>query len=461
MSEPALTFIDVETTGTRATRDRITEIAALKVLDGQVVDRWVTLINPGVGIPPFISQLTGIHDDMVSDAPRFETVAEALKTWLGDSWLVAHNARFDASFLRNAFKRAGLDYRPNVLCTLRISRRLEPQEHQHNLKALLARFDITVARAHRAEDDAEALWQLWQSWQRRFPTERWQEATELEKRHRSLPAHLDSEVLAGLPAAPGVYLFYGHNRLPLYVGKSVNLKSRVKGHFQRDHQDDKAMRMLQQIQHIEWEETAGDLGAQLREAQLIKEMMPIMNRQLRRQGGLKTWFWADGERSPTLAGSAVLISTAPGQRFGLFRHAREAKQALKSVIEEHRLCPQVIGLEKGRGRCFARQLGKCAGACCGEETLQEHTARAQQALSRLEVSTWPWPGRIVIREKSARPRRSAFHVVDRWCYLGSAKTLVAAKKLGCQAVQFDVDTYRILNRFLQDPAAHGLSVTPL
>ncbi|WP_447955627.1 exonuclease domain-containing protein [Vreelandella sp. EE7] len=461
MSEPALTFIDVETTGTRATRDRITEIAALKVADGQVVDRWVSLINPGTGIPAFISQLTGIHDAMVADAPRFETVAEALREWLGDSCLVAHNARFDYSFLRNAFKRAGLDYRPDIMCTLRISRRLEPEERHHNLKALLARFDIQVSRAHRAEDDAEALWKLWQTWQQRFEVDHWQAATGLEKQHKNLPAHLDSEVLAGLPASPGVYLFYGHNRLPLYVGKSINLKNRVKGHFQRDHQDDKAMRMLQQIQHVEWEETAGDLGAQLREAQLIKELMPIMNRQLRRQGALKTWFWPEGEHAPVLAGSAVLINAQPGQRFGLFRNAREAKEALRGVVEEQKLCPQVLGLEKGKGRCFGHQLGKCAGACCEKETLEAHTRRAQHALERFKVSAWPWPDKIVIAEKNAQTKRCAYHAVDHWCYLGSAETPAKAKRLGHQAVQFDVDTYRILNRFLRSPEEHGLAVTPL
>ncbi|WNL43803.1 exonuclease domain-containing protein [Halomonas sp. PAMB 3264] len=461
MSEPALTFIDVETTGTRATRDRITEIAALKVVEGEIVDRWVSLIDPGTSIPPFISKLTGIHDDMVADAPRFETIAEAFKTWLGESCLVAHNARFDASFLRNAFKRAGLDYRPRLMCTLRISRRLEPEQRQHNLKSLLARFDIQTSRAHRAEDDAEALWRLWQAWQQRFPAEQWQAATGQEREHRNLPAHLDSALVSELPPRPGVYLFYGHNRLPLYVGKSINLKNRVKGHFQRDHQDDKAMRMLQQIQHIEWEETAGDLGAQLREAQLIKELMPIMNRQLRRQGGLKTWFWPDGEHVPTLAGSAVLISSAPGERFGLFRHAREAKQALKTIIEEHKLCPQVLGLEKGKGRCFANQLGKCAGACCEKESLEAHTQRAQAALERLKVSAWPWPNRIVIREKSVHTRKSAYHTVDHWCYLGSAVSLAKARRLDFEAVQFDVDTYRILNRFLRSPEEHGLSITPL
>lgn len=461
MSEAPLIFIDVETTGTRATRDHITEVAALKVVNGTITERWCSLINPGCKIPAHISQLTGITDDMLTHAPAFQQVAAEFRQWLGDGRLVAHNARFDYSFLRNEFKRAGFDFRAELICTLRLSRRLAPQAAQHNLAALLQRYEIAVERHHRAEDDALALWRLWQTWQRHHDHERWQAALGDEQRHRSLPAHLDSAQLDGLPSTPGVYLFYGHNRLPLYVGKSINLRSRVLGHFQRDYQDDKEMRLAQQIQHIEWEETAGDMGAQLREAQLVKQLMPIMNRQLRRQGKLHTWHWPTEQTAPTLINGSALGQPQTGRFYGHFRSAKEAKDTLRSLSETHQLCPQVLGLEKGRGRCFAHQLGKCKGACCGKEELKEHTQRAQEAMEKLQVGTWPWPDRIVIREKGQNTRKTAYHVVDHWWYLGSRSTLSAARKLVGSCPQFDVDTYRILNRFLRNPEQHRLTITPL
>ncbi|WKD30236.1 exonuclease domain-containing protein [Halomonas sp. KG2] len=461
MSNTPLIFIDVETTGTRATRDRITEIAALKVVNDHITDRWVSLINPGTGVPSHISQLTGIYDDMLIDAPSFQAIARSLREWLGEDCLVAHNARFDASFLRNEFKRADITYQPHLLCTLRISRRLMPELPKHNLRALLAHFNIPQVRQHRAEDDATALWQLWETWQQQYDADSWQAALADEQRHRSLPAHLPSEQLTGLPASPGVYLFYGHNRLPLYVGKSVNLRSRVLGHFQRDHQDDKEMRLAQQIQHVEWEETAGDLSAQLREAQLVKELMPIMNRQLRRQGHLKTWYWPTDQPCPTLVSGKAISQPQPGKLFGLFRSAKEAKDALRNIAETHQLCPQVLGIDKGTGRCFANQLGKCRGACCGQEPLENHTQRAQEALASFQVKTWPWPGRIIIREKSRKNGPTSHHVVDHWCYLGSATTRQRALGLKGVAAKFDVDTYRILNRFLREPERHNLTVSPL
>ncbi|TVP51457.1 MAG: DNA polymerase III subunit epsilon [Halomonas sp.] len=461
MNETTLIFVDVETTGTRATRDRITEIAALKVINGELVDRWSSLIYPECKVPAQISQLTGIRDDMLSDAPRFVHIAQSLREWLGDGHLVAHNARFDYSFLRNEFKRAGQDYRTQLVCTLRMSRRLAPHERQHNLKALLSRYGITPIRHHRAGDDVDALWSLWQAWQTEHSAEEWRALLDEERRHRTLPAHLDSAQVDALPSTPGVYLLYGHNRLPLYVGKSINLRSRVLGHFQRDHQDDKEMRLAQQVQHIEWEETAGDLGAQLREAQLVKTLMPIMNRQLRKQGKLTTWHWPDGASCPELLGGSALSQPQDGRLFGLFRNPREAKSALRSIAEEQQLCPRVLGLEKGKGRCFANQLGKCRGACDGQESMAEHTQRAQTALQQLQVNVWPWPGSIAIEEQPMGNTKPIWHVVRQWCYLGSAENLTQAKQLIDTPSTFDVDSYRILNRFLRHPEQHGLTVTAL
>lgn len=461
MSETALIFVDIETTGTRATRDRITEIAALKIINGQLVDRWSRLIYPQCKVPAQITQLTGIRDDMLSDAPCFAQIAESLQEWLGDGHLVAHNARFDYSFLRNEFKRAGHDYRASLICTLRLSRRIAPHERQHNLIALLNRYGIAPIRHHRAGDDVDALWSLWQAWQVEHSSEAWQSLLSDERRHRTLPVHLDSAQLEGLPSCPGVYLFYGHNRLPLYVGKSINLRSRVLGHFQRDHQDDKEMRLAQQVQHIEWEETAGDLGAQLREAQLVKTLMPIMNRQLRKQGKLTTWHWPKDASCPELLSGSALSQPQHDKLYGLFRNAREAKSALRSIAEEQQLCPRVLGLENGKGRCFANQLGKCRGACNGQESITAHTQRAQAALQQLQVNAWPWPGSIAIEERPTGNAAPAWHLVRQWCYLGSAASFDKAQMLADTPANFDMDSYRILNRFLRYPAQHGLTITPL
>ncbi|MAX31680.1 MAG: DNA polymerase III subunit epsilon [Halomonadaceae bacterium] len=445
-------FLDLETTGTRTTRDRITEIAALKVEDGKVVERFVQLVNPGQAIPAQIQRLTGISDAMVADAPSFADLADALRDFLGDAELVAHNMRFDYGFLRNEFARVDIAFRASTLCTLKLSRRLAPEHPKHNLDALIERHGLTGHQRHRAEGDAEALLALWLRWQERVDSDYLAALIADQRRMPSLPSQLDPGLLQEIPERPGVYLFYGHNRLPLYIGKSVNLRARVLSHFHDDLSQDRKMRLTQQIQDLEWHETSGDLGAQLLEARLIKTQLPIMNRRLRRQGKLLGWQWPQGEQAPKLVSAEDITSRPQTPLYGLFRAAKEARQALKQIAEHHGLCPRLMGLDKGRGRCFSSQLGRCRGACHGAESKDDHDARAREALERLRVQHWPWPGRVAIGEGTKIHAEGAltWHLVDHWCYLGSVETLDDASlaTLNDQPVAFDIDTYKILSRAL-------------
>jgi DNA polymerase-3 subunit epsilon len=452
MSLAPLVFLDLETTGTRTTRDRITEIAALRVEKGRIVDRWVQLIQPGVRIPAQIVSLTGIDDAMVAEAPSFAAIATPFQAWLGDACLVAHNARFDYGFLRNEFQRAGIDFRARVICTLRLSRRLNPEQPHHNLDALLVRHGLSHHDRHRAEGDARTLLTLWQHWETHYPAARLEAEVTRQLSQPSLPAHLDPGLIQSIPGRPGVYLFYGENDLPLYVGKSVNLRARVMSHFQSDYRHDREMRLVRQIKRIDWRETVGDLGAQLLEARLVKELLPTMNRQLRRRGELVGWHWPDGDPAPTLVNGGAMTGSQAGELFGVFRSRKEAHHALEQIAADQGLCRRVLGLEAGYGRCFASQLGKCRGACHGAESLAAHEQRARNALSRLRVKSWPWVGRVAIGE-TGDDGQEQWHLVAHWSHLGSVDHLEEASTLGGGESRFDVDTYRILRRFLDDPLA--------
>ncbi|RKR06238.1 DNA polymerase-3 subunit epsilon [Kushneria sinocarnis] len=450
LADTPLIFLDLETTGTRATRDRITEIAALKVLDGEVVDRFVTLVDPGVLIPQAITGLTGISDETVQGQPAFETIADEFRHWAEGGILVAHNARFDISFLRNEYRRLGGRFHARVICTLRLSRQLEPGFHHYGLDDLIARHGLSCSARHRARGDAEALLTLWQHWSRHHQTERIESLALAQERNSSLPAHLDPNLLDELPTRPGVYLFYGQDRMPLYIGKSINLRSRVLSHFNSDHRNDREMKIMRQLHHLDWHETSGDLGAQLLESHLVKQLSPIYNRKLRRQSSLKTWWWRTAAERPELAGAEALGQASDGTAFGMFRSRGEATKALRQIAEEHGLCPRVLGLESGRGRCFAHQLGRCSGACCGEESIEVHSERALAALEGLRVRHWPWPGRVAFREHDDQGVPT-YHLVDQWCYLGSFSHLMEAPESGTP-VSFDADTYRILRRFMPEYA---------
>lgn len=458
---PSVILIDLETTGLRPTRDRIIEIAAVRVVDDQITERFDSLIQPDLSLPSTITRLTGIDDVMLADAPGFDEIAPALHKWLGKDPLMAHNARFDYAFLRNAFKAAGLPYRTRTLCSRRLARQILPARRHHDLAGLAEHYTLTNSRGHRARDDVDTLWQLYNVWRCELGNQAFDDLLHREMRQTSTPANLPAGTIEAIPEGPGVYLFYGHNDLPLYVGKSIHLRSRVKGHFQRDHQEHKEMRLAQQVQRIDWIECSGDLGAQLKEAALIKQLTPIMNRRLRRYRHLLSWHWPDHLDTPQLSDERAHEDMDQNAFYGLYRHRRDAVAALREAARLHALCPRVLGLEKGKGRCFAQQLGKCRGACCGLEPLDTHARRARAALAGGQADPWPYSGRIAIGEHHPQTGNITYHVVERWVYLGAAKTLDEALSLSPQTGIFDLDAYRILQRFLTSPEDHNICVTAL
>lgn len=451
-----LIFVDLETTGANPIVDRITEIGIVEV-EGETVTRWSSLVNPGISIPPFIQSLTGISDAMVRNAPAFSEVAEQLFARLQGSLFIAHNARFDYGFLRNAFKELGYSLRVDVLCTVKLSRKLFPEESKHNLDALISRHNLVAKDRHRALADADLLWQFWNKMSEQLAPETFSAALAQLLQRPSLPMHLPPESLDDIPDASGVYLFYGENGAPLYVGKSVHLRQRVLSHFTADHRLYQDMRISHQIHRLEWRETAGEVGALLLEAQLIKDLQPIHNRALRRQRELCAWQLrasSDGVLQPVLTHASDADFGRAERLYGLFSSKRKAESMLREMAEEQELCLVMLGLEhrvQAGKPCFAHQLHRCRGACIGREAAVVHQARLEAALAGLKVSAWPYEGAVGLIEQSADGTRCDVHVVDNWCYLGTAATEEAVWQRLHEAPArpaFDVDTYKILLRAL-------------
>jgi len=422
---PALAFVDLETTGTAAAGDAITEVGIVRVETDGVgaprVSEWSTLVNPGVPIPPEIQALTGITDAMVRAAPPFAAIAGEVLQRTADAIFVAHNARFDYGFLKHAFARLDHTFTARVLCTVKLSRRLYPDATRHNLDSIIARHALPVAGRHRALGDARALWAFVQALYRELPEETIAVAAKRVLRTPSLPPQLAPEALDALPEAPGVYLFYGLNALPLYVGKSKNLRERVGAHFSSDYRSPTDLRVSAEIRRIEFEETAGEIGALLRESTLVKSLLPAHNHALRRKE--ESGVLALGEPGDTprfIPAAAVEPSALPGH-YGPFTSRRQARETLRHLASDHALCWKVLGLEKRRGACFARQVKRCAGACVGAEPLAAHHDRLTAALAPLAVPRWPFAGPAALRERALVGDRVDAHVIDQWCWLGTAR----------------------------------------
>ncbi len=253
------------------------------------------------------------------------------------------------------------------------------------------------------------------------------------------PEHL-RPYLDGLPSAPGVYVFHSDSDvMPLYIGKSVNIRSRVMSHFRTAAE----ARLLRQSRRISYHLTAGEIGALLLEAQMIKQLQPLHNKRLRRSRQLCSIHMVNG--MPVIASAKEIDFARTPDLYGLFSSRRSAQQTLLDIGDTELLCYSLLGLERlSHGRpCFRFHLGRCAGACCGKETPQEHQLRLMDAMQQMRVFNWPYAGPIGLVEQSADRRQ--IHVVNNWFYLGSVENLAQAAGLNKVAQGFDRDGYNILS----------------
>jgi DNA polymerase-3 subunit epsilon len=465
-SDSPVAFVDVETSGCAPGRHRVIDVAVIGARGGELEFEWQSLVNPGGRISAGITALTGIDNDMLADAPRFEDIAAELRARLAGRVFVAHNVRFDYGFIRREFALAGTEWRAPNLCTVRLSRALYPDMPRHNLDAVIERHGIRVEHRHRAMPDARALLEFWRRLRAEWPTEQLQHALEVSALRATLPAALPPDLADDLPEEPGVYRFFGADERGgdtlLYVGKANNLRERVLDHFRAGANDAKALRLAAQVRRVSWTETAGELGALLLEAREIRESQPVYNKQLRANGERFTWLFGDADEVPRLVeiDAEVLRS---GNAFGTWRTAGDARRALESMARERRWCFKSLGLEQGPGSCFGFQVGRCAGACVGREPRAMHFTRIKLALMPQRLTPWPHSGPVIVRE--GNDEHEQLHVIDAWQHLATVSAGecdVPLEEIARSATSrrrgFEIDEYRILARALRDTR---LRVRPL
>ncbi len=452
-----LAFLDLETTGTSPTRDRVIEIGILKVEDGEVREEFESLVDPNMYLPPEITLLTGIQSEQLNLAPTFRVVKEKIDELTQDSIVVAHNARFDVSFLKAEYDRLGENFKNKSLCTARLSRALFPRFHHHNLDSIIRRYGFDPGERHRAFSDARVLWDFYKMLQEKIDQERLSEIITKQLKKTSIPSGLKEEMVDKLPKKPGVYIFYGRgpsNEIidtPLYVGKSVNIHDRVISHFNSTHTSGRELSIANQVTHIEHEETVGEMAALLREKVLIGKLQPIYNRQLRllQKMTILRKTQIEGYDSLEIVESSEISPTNLDTILGVFRSRSKAKDALNALSDEYNLCHKLLGLEKGKGPCFRHQIEKCSGACVGEELTIKYNLRFTEAFSKLKIRQWPFNGAILYKEGEAA------HLIYKWCYLGEVSEGNPLENgIKAEDLQFDFDTYKILSKFLLKDKSH-------
>jgi len=446
-------FVDIETTGGSYRNSRVLEVAVIRYENGQVVQEFSSLVNPETYIPASITTLTGIHQDDVLDAPKFEDIADELYEILSGAVFVAHNVRFDYSFLKNEFAQVGLQFSPKLLCTVRLSRALYIGQKGHSLAKLIERHNIPVLARHRALDDAQAILYFTQLAYDEHGHELFQEAVSRQLKTQYLPPYLDTEEIENVENIPGVYVFEDESHQPLYVGKSINLKKRILSHFQD--KSSREIKMSQNVYFVKTIPTGSELAALILESKMVKELKPLFNRKLRRVSSyaLLVKSEIDGYATITVQSGAVNADTDLQKVYGLYETRTKAKTQLELLTRVFSLCPKLMGIEKTKGACFSYSLGRCKGACIGKESPQSYNRRFEIALQRNKLDSWPYEAAVAV----PLDMEGGGVVINNWMIQGfySAGEI---NQLESVDMTFDVDEYKIIRQFLRENIGR---ITPL
>ncbi len=445
MFDYPVVFVDIETTGGSYTNSRVLEVAVIRMEGDEVVREFSTLINPETYIPASITALTGIKQADVVGAPTFADVADELYEIMDGAVFIAHNVRFDYSFLKHEFALQGITFSPRLLCTVRLSRYLYAEHRGHSLKVLIARHDIPVLDRHRALADARAIQYFTQLAFDEHGMERFGQAIERQLKTQSLPPNLDAQELMQLENTPGVYIFRDDTNQPIYVGKSISLKKRIMSHFQDT--SAKEVKISQHVHHVETIPTGSELGALVLESKLIKDMKPLYNRMLRRvllyTVLIKTT--QNGYAALTMKSGNVDMTTDLSLVYGVYSNRVKAKKALDDLTRTFQLCPKLMGLEKAKGACFRYTLGRCKGACLGREAPQAYNRRFEIALERSKLTEWMFDGPVIVPVNSAGQQV----IIDNWMIQGFVDQEGMAV-LDDTEPNFDLDEYKIIRRFIKE-----------
>jgi DNA polymerase III subunit epsilon len=405
-------IVDIETTGGYAAHHRITEIAIYHHDGMQVTETYHTLINPGRNIPHYITGLTGISTEMVFGAPTFEAIAKDVHAHLDGKVLVAHNAHFDYSFLKKEFESVGINWQAKKLCTVRLSRKIIPGLRSYSLGSLAESLGIEITNRHRAGGDAAATVRIFDQLLHRDQESHIVKALKRNSGETILPPNLPKEQFDRLPAKCGVYYFHDAHGKVIYVGKAINIKKRIAGHFSGDAREWSRSKIRNEIHNISFELTGNELIALILESQEIRKLWPKYNQAQKYR--VEEWGIFDYEDRSGYMRFSVNVVTRGSRPLKRFSSKGEAWNYLWEKVRTFDLCPKLSGLQVAKGLCFDYQTGECHGACMNIETTKKYNKRVEKAtVSFLESGST-----VAIIGKGRNLEEQSLVLVEKGNYLG-------------------------------------------
>ncbi len=373
-------IVDIETTGGHPSSNGITEIA-INIHDGEkLIERYVTLINPRIQIPVYITALTGISDEMVKDAPAFKDVSSKIFELLQDKIFVAHNVNFDYSFIKHQLSIAGYNLNSKKICTVRLSRKLIPGLPSYSLGKLCKSVNIEIKDRHRAGGDADATTILFEKLIALDKDDQISLMVKKNSKEHLLPPNINKEEILSLPTSPGVYYFKDNKGKVIYVGKAINIKKRVLTHFSGHNPSRQRQDFIKKVHYIESTQCGTELMAFILEATEIKKLWPENNQALKKYEhtyGLYDYVDQNGYLRLGIdkrnKGVQPLLS---------FNNLLNGLNFLNRVIELYDLCPRLCGIAKSNYSC---KLHKSECSCMKES--QYYNNLVEKALDSIHQNS--------------------------------------------------------------------------
>ena len=406
------TIIDIETTGNGIKGNKITEISIFKYDGDQIVDEFTSLVNPQSPIPYFITGLTGIDDQMVQNAPVFHEIADTIQSITEGCIFVAHSVNFDYGVIKEEFRQIGIDFTRKKLCTVRLSRQLIPGLRSYSLGKLCSAVQIPLEDRHRARGDAHATVLLFEQLLnkpesedvfKKFLNARSQEAT--------LPPHLPKSVFDNIPQKPGIYYFMNQKGEIIYVGKAINLKKRVLGHFYDKSR--KEIQMCSETANIDFKLAGSELVALLMESAEIKRLFPPYNRAQKRTGRQYAIF-AYEDRNGVMHLAYNTIKGVPTP-LKIFHNQTACRTYLEEICKSFSLCPRYCHLQQTNAACSHHEINTCEGICRGEESVEDYNRKVEEAIAHMKLLTAEVR---IIKEKGRDENESAVILIAEGIYKG-------------------------------------------
>jgi len=404
------TVVDIETTGKSYKGQKITEISIFLFDGKKILDEYTTLVNPETPIPTFITNLTGITNAMVRNAPKFHQIAKKVNELTKDTIFVAHNVNFDYNIIRDEFAHLGFDWKRKKLCTVRLSRKVIPGLRSYSLGNICADENIPIAARHRAKGDAEATVELFKRILERDDNFVVNSFLNPRSRQATLPPLLSKTTVDNLPEKPGVYYFKNSSKKTIYVGKANNIKQRVISHFYDKKK--KEQEMCLEIATISFEETGSELLALLLESAEIKKNYPFYNSAQKRkveQYGL--FSYEDQKGILHLAYNRLKLISNPILNFV---SVSDVRMQLESLCINFELCPRYCHLQETNTKCSHHLIDSCKGICCDNEAIENYNSRVLEAINSLQLNDV----NIVIKQKGKNENEIGFALILDGIYKG-------------------------------------------